>query len=110
MVDERGRALGLVSLAQIEALTSEQRDRRLVGELAERDPALMVAEADDVASLLEREAFQRVGRAVVVDAVGRPMGLLSITDVQRALRASRLAEATGAGPPASHGNSHAAAR
>jgi hypothetical protein len=47
---------------------------------------------------------------VVVDAVGRPVGLLSITDVQRALRASRLADATGAGPPASRGNSHAAAR
>jgi Zn-dependent protease len=92
IVDERGKALGLLSLAQIEGLTPDQRERRRVGELAERDPALMVGEEDDVAGLLQREAFARVGRAVVVDALGRPVGLLSITDVQRALAASRLAD------------------
>jgi CBS domain-containing protein len=40
--------------------------------------------------LLERPAFVRVGRAVVVDGLGRPVGLVSITDVQRTLRASQL--------------------
>ncbi len=95
VVDERGRALGLVSLAQIEALTPEQRERRRVGEIAERDPSLLVGEADDVAGLLELPAFARVGRAVAVDARGRPVGLLSITDVQRSLRASLRAT----GPP-----------
>ncbi|MGP0103146.1 MAG: site-2 protease family protein [Solirubrobacteraceae bacterium] len=86
----RGRALGLVSLAQIEALAPAQHERRPVGEIAERDPSLLVGEADDVAGLLELPAFARVGRAVAVDSRGRPVGLLSITDVQRALRVSAM--------------------
>ncbi len=90
VVDDRGRALGLVSLAQIEALAPAQRERRPVGEIAERDPSLLVGEADDVAGLLELPAFARVGRAVAVDSRGRPVGLLSITDVQRALRVSAM--------------------
>ncbi len=87
VVDERGCALGIVSLAQIEALTPAQREQRLIGEIAERDASLLVGEEDDVAALLELPAFVRVGRAVAVDGRGRPLGLLSITDVQRALRA-----------------------
>ena len=54
--------------------------------------------------LLERPAFARVGRAVVVDERGRPVGLVSITDVKRALRASRLADR-----PARGGGVHATA-
>lgn len=46
---------------------------------------------EDVAHLLERPAFARVGRALVVDEDGRPVGIVSITNVQRALRAARLA-------------------
>jgi CBS domain-containing protein len=42
------------------------------------------------ARLLERPAFAKFGRAVVIDERGRPIGLVSITDVQRSLRASRL--------------------
>jgi Zn-dependent protease len=109
VVDEMGRALGLVSLAQIEALTPDQRELRRMGELAERDASLRVGEEDDVTGLLERPAFARVGRAVVVDALGRPVGLLSITDVERALRASLLAERqTDAGKPAAGGSRPAA--
>jgi Zn-dependent protease/CBS domain-containing protein len=92
VVDEQGRAFGLVSVAQIEALTRSERLQRDVGELADRDPALLVSGEEDVARLLERPAFARVGRAVVVDGSGRPVGLVSITDVQRALRASRLTD------------------
>jgi CBS domain-containing protein len=47
--------------------------------------------------VLERPAFARVGRAVVLDEPGRPAGLISITDVQRALRASRLADRAATG-------------
>jgi len=96
VIDQRGRALGLLTLGQIEALSREQRLRRRVGEIAERDASLMVGEEEDVVSLLERAAFVRVGRAVVVDGLGRPVGLLSITDVQRTLRARRLTEPPGA--------------
>lgn len=69
--------------------------------VVDRDPGLIVHGDEDVAGLLERPAFARVGRAVVVDAPGKPLGLISITDVQRALRASRLAD--------SAANRHAAA-
>ncbi|HYM65862.1 MAG TPA: site-2 protease family protein [Patescibacteria group bacterium] len=110
VVDEAGRAIGLVSLAQIAALTPDQRELRPMGDLAERDPALIVGEEDDVTDLLQRPAFTRVGRAVVVDALGRPVGLLSITDVERVLRASMLSDRqTGAGTPPAPGAGRAAA-
>jgi Zn-dependent protease/predicted transcriptional regulator len=97
VVDERGRAVGLLSVAQIEALAPSQRTERRIGEIADRDPGLMVGGEEDVARVLERPAFARVGRAVVVDEPGRPIGLISITDVQRALRASRLTDRSAGG-------------
>jgi len=60
-----------------------------VGEVAVLDPDLVVDEHQDVAELLERPVFQRVGRAVVLTQ-GRDVGILSITDVNRALRAFDL--------------------
>lgn len=102
VVDELGRAVGLVSIAQVEALARQRRVSQELAGVVDRDPGLIVHGEEDVAGLLERPAFARVGRAVVVDEPGRPLGLISITDVQRALRASRLGE--------SAGNGHAAAR
>jgi Zn-dependent protease/predicted transcriptional regulator len=93
VVDDDGRAIGLVSLPQIERLTRQQRATQWVGEIAERDPSLRVSGEEDVVRLLERPAFIRVGRAVVIDEDGRPIGLVSITDVQRTLRAGQLADA-----------------
>jgi Zn-dependent protease len=92
VVDEQGQAIGLVNVAQIEALAPQSRAAHRVGEIAIRDPTLILTGGEDVARLLERPAFARIGRAVVVDEPGRPVGLVSITDVQRALRASRLAD------------------
>jgi len=103
VVDGSGRALGLVALRRIESLPAAERTRRTVGELAERDPALLVDPDEDVATLLARPAFVRVGRAVVVDGLNQPVGLLSITDVQRRLRAAQL------GQPARRGGVRAAA-
>jgi Zn-dependent protease len=94
VVDEQGRAIGLVSVAQIEALAREQRAAHSVAEIADRDSGLRIGAEEDVARMLERPAFARVGRAVVVDEPGRPIGLISITDVQRVVRASRLADRT----------------
>ena len=91
VVDGRGRAVGLVSVTQLQALPAARRAVERVVDIAERDTELIVTGDEDVARLLERPAFARHGRAVVVDGHGRPIGLLSITDVQRALRASRLA-------------------
>ena len=92
VVDEQGRAIGLVSVTQMQALARHLRAEQLVGEIADRDPGLLVAGDEDVSRLLERPAFARVGRAVVVDEPGRPVGLISITDVQRTLRAAQLAD------------------
>lgn len=92
VVDEHGVAIGLVSVMQIEALARHRRAQQWVGEIAERDPGLLVAGEEDISRLLERPAFARVGRAVVIDELGRPVGLVSITDVQRTLRAVRLTD------------------
>jgi Zn-dependent protease len=90
VVDDRGRATGLVSLAQLEQLPARQRGSRWVEEIADSDPDLMVSGEEDAARLLQRAAFLRLGRVVVVDENRRPLGLVSVTDAQRALRASRL--------------------
>ncbi len=92
VVDALGRAFGLVSVTQLEALAARRRALERVADVAEHDPQLIVGEDEDIARLLERPAFARFGRAVVVDGFGRPVGLISITDVQRALRAARLAD------------------
>lgn len=85
-----GRLLGLLDLETVKRVPAGERDATTVGELAFYDESLIVAEDQDVADLLERPAFARVGRAVVRTADGG-LGLLSITDVQRVLRALDLA-------------------
>jgi CBS domain-containing protein len=82
-----GRAVGILSIGQLER---RPRRARFVDELADRDPALLIGEQDDVAELLEQPAFARVGRAAVLDDQGRPVGIVSLTDIQRAIRADRL--------------------
>ncbi len=94
VVDERERTLGLVSVSQLEALTPAQRAVKPVLDIADRDSELIVAKDEDIVRLLGRPAFVRRGRAVVVDKAGRPIGLVSITDVRRALSASRPADRT----------------
>ena len=104
VVDDAGRALGLITLAQLESKAPRDERAATVAQIADRDPQLTAAADEDVARLLERPAFARVGRAVVVDDAGKPIGMLSITDVQRALRVARLAS------PAQDERDHAAAR
>jgi Zn-dependent protease len=88
-VSDRGRVLGLLSIDRVEALDPSRRGSTLVGDLAETDPDLFVDESADVAELLERPAFQKLGRAIVITDRGS-VGILSITEVQRAVRALRL--------------------
>jgi Zn-dependent protease len=85
-----GRLVGLINLEAVKRVPAERRDATTVGEVAFYDESLVVDESQDVAELLERPAFARVGRAIVHTADGR-LGLLSITDVQRVLRALELA-------------------
>jgi Zn-dependent protease len=90
VVDAQQQLLGIVTIDRVEALAPARRGLALVDEVVERDPQLVVGEDVDVAELLERPVFTRVGRAVVVDERGIAVGLVSITDVQRAIRSARL--------------------
>lgn len=90
-----GRPVGLVDVGSVERVPTGQRARATVGEVANVDPELIVDEHEDVAELLGRPAFQRAGRAVVRADQGG-VGLLSITDVKRVLRALELAGSPGA--------------
>lgn len=84
-----GRPVGLVDLRAAERVPPSRRGATTVGQVAVLDPDLIVDEHQDVAELLERPVFQRVGRAVVLTH-DREVGILSITDVNRALRAFDL--------------------
>jgi CBS domain-containing protein len=90
VIDAAGHAVGLLSIDRLEKTPRSQWHDRLVGGLADRDPALLVEEHEDVATLLERPAFTRIGRATVIDASQRPIGIVSLTDIQRTIRATRL--------------------
>lgn len=95
VVDGTGRAVGMVDVTQAESLVQRGPGAGTVGEIADRDPDLLVSRGEDVVEILNRPAFARVGRAVVVDEDRTPLGLVSITDVERALRAARLAPQDG---------------
>lgn len=86
------RPVGVVDVAAVEHVPASRRGATVVGEVAHLDPDLIVGEHEDVASLLERPSFQRVGRAVVRSDRGG-VGILSITDVNRVMRALELAGA-----------------
>jgi Zn-dependent protease len=90
VVDRAGRLIGLASLERVKAVPAPERASLLVAAIADRDRDLVAGEDADVADLLERPAFVRVGRAIVTDRDGTPMGILSITDAQRAVRAATL--------------------
>ncbi len=90
VTDEGGRAVGILDIGALERTRPAERFTARAGDLAERDPTLIVGRFDDVSRLLEQPAFLRVGRAAVVDETGHPIGIVSVTDIQRALRASRL--------------------
>jgi Zn-dependent protease len=91
-VMEAERPVGLVDVAAIERVPVARRAATAVRDVAHLDPDLIVDEHEDVAGLLERPAFRRVGRAVVRTERGG-VGILSITDVNRVLRALDLAKA-----------------
>jgi CBS domain-containing protein len=87
---EGNRAVGVVDIERVQAVAPGSRAGTRVSDIAVLDPDLIVGEHEDVASLIERPAFQRVGRAVVRTEDGG-IGIVSITDVKRVLRALELA-------------------
>jgi Zn-dependent protease len=97
VIDRTGHAVGMLSIERLEQAPRSRWRLATVGELAERDNALLVGEQEDVGHLLGEPAFARVGRAAVIDPVGRPIGVISITDVQRTVRARHLGDPTSQG-------------
>jgi CBS domain-containing protein len=90
VVDEQGRAVGLLTIARVRAVAAAARAQRTAGEVADRDPELRVAASEPAMAVLQRPAFARVGRAVVVDDAGRAIGLVSRTDIERVMRVGEL--------------------
>ncbi len=84
--------VGLVDLGAIERVSAARRAETTVREIAMRHPSLVIDEHQDVAELLERPAFQRVGRAIVLGPGGE-VGIVSISDVNQVMRALDLASA-----------------
>ena len=81
MIDEQGRAVGLVSTAQVQSLPAGARPERSIGLLATSDPELLVALVAPAVDVMQAPAFVRTGRAVVLDDGRHPVGVLSVTDV-----------------------------
>jgi Zn-dependent protease len=88
-VVDAGKPIGLINVEAVEGVAPENRAGTSVGQVAISDPALVVSQHDDVAELIERPAFQRLGRLIVSTESGG-VGVLSVTDVNRALRALDL--------------------
>ncbi|MFN8159607.1 MAG: site-2 protease family protein [Solirubrobacterales bacterium] len=81
--------LGLAVIGRLETIPADQLERIPIESVLESDRSLLVEPDTDLAELLERPAFRRVGSAIVVGDGGR-LGIVSMTAVERALRAARL--------------------
>lgn len=91
VVDRAGRAVGIATLQRVRAVSPARRSSSSVGEIARLGAAeLLVPAGLPVTELLARPAFQQAGRAVVVDDERRPVGIVSITDLNRRIRAAAL--------------------
>jgi Zn-dependent protease len=101
-VVDGGRVVGMLEARRLEQVPVAQRAATTVRDLADADPRLRVRPDDDVGALLELPAFQRMMRVAVVDGAGAPIGIVSVTDLQRVLEARRRFGTPVALPDARH--------
>jgi Zn-dependent protease len=90
VTDGEGRAIGIITLSDVRALPGPQHAVTTLAAVAHRDPELLVEPTHSASALVAEPAFRRVGRVVVVDSTGRPAGVVSVTDIDRRLRAPGL--------------------
>jgi len=90
VLDTDGRAIGVVTQADVRATLVHERASTALTAIMHRDPELRVDPDRRAVALLNDPVFRRVGRAVVVDATDRPLGVVSVTDIERRLRAARM--------------------
>lgn len=87
-----GSARGLLTIGAVRRVPAHDRDRITVAEAAVLDPGLLATVDTPLWDAVRRPAFQQLGRLVGVDGDGRVVGVLSSTDVHRALRAHELVD------------------
>jgi len=90
VVDAAGHAVGLLTIDDVRRIPVYDRRLRRVADVAELDPGVLVDPQDRIVDVLPRRMFVTLGRAVVTGPAGEVAGVLSMTDVQRALRAASL--------------------
>jgi CBS domain-containing protein len=91
LVDDHGRLTGLVTLNRVRAVPPELRAATRLRDIACAPSEVPTARPEDrLVELLERMHGCPDGRAVVVDDVGRVIGVLSASDVARALQLADL--------------------
>jgi CBS domain-containing protein len=90
VVDDRGALVGLVTLRRLRQVPPEQRaTTRLAAVACPRDRLVTVAPDEPLADLLGRVSADEDGRALVLEG-GRLVGIVSPTDIMRALAAADL--------------------
>jgi Zn-dependent protease/CBS domain-containing protein len=91
LVDPYGRLTGLVTLNRVRAVPPERRATTRLQEIACAPAEVPVAQPEEpLVELLERMQGCADGRAVVVDSAGRVVGIVSPSDVTRALETADL--------------------
>jgi Zn-dependent protease/CBS domain-containing protein len=90
VVDGAGHAVGILMIDDVRHVPPIERLTTTVGDVASRAPELLVDPATPISDVLERPDFGHAGRAVVVDERGAAVGIVSITDIERRMRADDL--------------------
>ena len=91
LVDPNGRLTGLVTLNRVRAVPPELRATTRLQEIACPPSEVPIARPEEsLVELLERMNGCADGRAVVVDDVGRVVGVVSASDVARSLQLADL--------------------
>jgi CBS domain-containing protein len=96
---ERGRAVGLLAFRSVAAVPREEWNTRRVHEaMIHRENVPLLDENESAVDALAELSTSDVNRGLVIDD-GNLAGLLSITDLARALEVGRLSQPAGARVP-----------
>jgi Zn-dependent protease len=100
LVDSGGRLTGLVTLNRVRAVPPEQRASTLLRDIACPPEEVPTARPDEpLLTLLPRMRGCSDGRAVVLDELGRVVGLVSATDISRVMQLADLQSLDAYPPP-----------
>jgi Zn-dependent protease/predicted transcriptional regulator len=93
LTDPTGRLIGLVTLNRVRAVPPERRATTRLSDIACRPDELPIARPDEpLADLLPRMAGCADGRTIVTDENGAVVGIVSPSDVSRAMQLASLTQ------------------